>query len=137
MPRRILSLLSICLATLFLVGCTTSPAPSKNKTVSAKVKLYYADQNNEKLISEEHQISYPEGADKYQAVLQQLIKGPASKTYRRNIPAGTRVYGTIKQNHDLIVDLSREFSGFPGSMAEIMAVGSWLTTMTQFKKSPE
>lgn len=51
-----------------------------------------------------------------------------------NIAQATNIYGTIRQNNDLIVNLSKEFNQFGGSVAETIAVGSIVNTMTQFEE---
>jgi germination protein M len=84
------------------------------------------------LSQKKEQVTYREGEDKYAATLQELITGPDNQAYVANIPEDTGVYGTIKQNRSLIVNLSSEFLSFGGSVAEIVAVGSIVNTLTQF-----
>jgi len=115
------------------VGCGLL-RQQREKVVTQNVKLYFGDKNNERLVAEERQISYREGENKYKAVLEELIKGPADKNHRANISPRTKVYGTIKQNGDLIVDFSREFASFSGSAAEIAGKGSVVNTLTQFEE---
>lgn len=129
-------LLVLCLALLMimLTGCADkTPQEQDTKTEKVeKVKLFYADKNNEKMDTEEREITIVQGEDKYKAVLEELIKGPESQDLRANISESTKVYGTIKQNSDLIVNLSQDFNQFGGSMAEIMGVGSVVNTLTQW-----
>jgi len=119
---------------VFLSGCSAgSPQEgedTKNDRVE-KIKLYYGDANNEKMVAEEREISFKPEDDKYQVILEELIKGPENESLRANIRENTKVYGTIKQESDLIVDLSRDFKQFGGSVAEIIAVGSIVNTLTQ------
>jgi germination protein M len=100
--------------------------------VTEKIKLYFGDAGNENIVSEERQISYPKGGDRYNAALEELVRGPQNKSHRANISPDTKVYGTIKQGSDLIVDFSKEFNRFGGSVAEIVAVGSVVNTAAQF-----
>ncbi len=125
----VLSLIIIGFGLIFLFGCAQDQ--SKSEMVTEKINLYYGDANNDKLVSEERMISYPKGSDKYQAILEALIKGPEDTSFKANISPNTKVFGTIKQGNDLIVDFSKEFNHFGGSMAEIIGVGSVVNTMTQ------
>lgn len=114
-------------------GCANnSPQGEDTKNEKAeKVKLYYGDANNEKIVAEERDISFAPGEDKYKVILEELIKGPEDENLRANISENTKVYGTIKQDSDIIVDFSPEFNQFGGSVAEIIAVGSVVNTLTQ------
>jgi len=141
MKRRLLKLMNKRMILLFLVlclilmpGCTTRAPEGGEDTEEVKtesVKLYYGDTNNEKMMTEVREISIAPGEDKYKIILEELIKGPEDKSLRANIPENTKVYGTIKQGSDLIVDLSQDFKQFGGSVAEIIAVGSIVNTLTQ------
>jgi germination protein M len=123
---------------LFLTGIFTGCQPTEKSTptnqITQNIKVYYGDSGNEKMVTEQRQITYNKGEDKYKLALEELLKGPANKNHRANIPADTKVYGTIKQSDKLIVDLSANFNRFGGSIAEILGVGSVVNTMTQFKE---
>jgi len=84
------------------------------------------------MVSEDRQITYAPGADRYKLMLEELLKGPETAGLQRNISAETKVYGTIKQNEDLIVDFNQDFNRFAGSMAEAVGIGSVVNTVTQF-----
>lgn len=134
MNKRIVFLLMGLLLAGMFTGCQKTEKNAPTNQATLKVKLYYGADNNEKMVTEQRQVSYTKGTDKYKAILEELLKGPQNKNYRANIPAGTTVYGTIKQGNRLIVDLSVNFNRFSGSMAEIIGVGSVVNTMTQFKE---
>ena len=114
-------------------GCGGPVGVSRPQTMTEVVKLFYGDASNETIVAEERHISYRQGEDKYALILQKLIAGPENKNHRANISPETKVYGTIRQNNALIVDLSREFNHFAGSMAEIIGVGTVVNTLTQFE----
>ncbi|ATW23911.1 GerMN domain-containing protein [Candidatus Formimonas warabiya] len=118
-------------ALVFFVGCTANPSQKEMDVSTEKVNLYYGDSNNEKLVTEEREVSFSPEADKYKIILEELIKGPEDKNLRANISPNTKVFGTIKQGNDLIVDFSRDFNQFGGSVAEIISVASVVNTMTQ------
>lgn len=125
---------SMLLILVAISGCRQQGEPNGAKKYTQTVKLYYADKNNEKLVTEERKISYDEEDGKYRPALEELIKGPKNKNYRNNIPPETKIKMISRQGSDLIVNLSREFNNFAGSMAEILAVGSIVNTMTQFEE---
>ncbi|MCR6546183.1 GerMN domain-containing protein [Dehalobacterium formicoaceticum] len=116
---------------LALPGCGNNPPA--DETTKETIQLFYGDAQNEKMVSEAREISYTPEQDKYQVALEALIQGPENQAYMVNIDQNTKVLGTIQEGSDLIVDLSKEFNTFAGSMAEIMAVGSVVNTMTQFE----
>lgn len=127
-------LVVMVLLTLIITGCPRrTPAEPGPRQVTETVTLYYGDQGNETLVTEERQITYREGEDRYTAALEALIAGPETQGYTRNISPETNVYGTIRQKDALIVNVSEEFARFGGSVAEIVAVASVVNTLTQFE----
>ena len=132
MQKRLILLIAI-LALIVFAGCPRQqPTPPGPPLISENVQLFYGDEGNERIVSEERQVQYREGGDKYHVVLEELIKGPETEGYQANIQPDTKVYGTIQQNSDLLVNLSEEFQQFGGSVAEVVAVGSIVNTLTQF-----
>lgn len=133
MRNRVFYVVTIVLVPLLILCGCTAIFPEQNEVVNKKmVKLYFADLDNSNYVIEERGISYTDEDDKYRVTLEQLIKGPKNKDHRANISPDAKVYGTIRQNDDLIVDFSREFQQFQGSVSEIIAVGSVVNTMAQF-----
>jgi len=129
---------SVLLATM-LAGCAQEQenVPQRPEQTVETVKLYFADEDNERLVTEERQITIKAGEDKYTAVLKALLKGPKDDDYRVNISPNTKVYGTIKQDDKLIVDVSDDFARFDGTMAEILGIGAFVNTLTQFDEIDE
>ena len=132
MQKRQLILSTLIILSLLLFGCAQTPTEPVKQ--SQKIKLYFADANNENFSIEERQISYKDEEEKLRVTLEQLIKGPEDKAVRNNIQENTKVYGTMKQKTDVIVNLSQDFNQFGGSVAEILAVGAIVNTMTQFEE---
>lgn len=134
--KKYLLTMAICLLItgLSLTGCGVGKGEPSPQTHTETVKLYYGDAGNQKLVAEERTITYRQCEDKYTIVLKELLKGPENKNYRANIAPETKVYGTIQQNSNLIVDFSREFNRFAGSMAETIGLGSVVNTLTQFEE---
>jgi len=120
-------------AGILLGGCGERQGTTRPQAITETVKLYYGDDGNEKIVAEERSFSYQQWEDKYTVVLQELIKGPEKNQYRANISPETKVYGTIEQNGALIINFSKEFNRFAGSMAELIGVGSVVNTLTQFE----
>ena len=109
-----------------------SAAPTNSSAPQTSVKVFFGNGSNEKLVPETRMISFANENEKYMMTLAELFKGTTSSSILSAIPEGTSSYGVISQNDSLIVDLSKEFSGFSGTMAEEFAVGSIVNTMTQF-----
>ncbi len=131
--RPVIFLVILMLAGMW-AGCSrvSNDNDSVSGNTTAKVQLYYADSGNEHFVMEQREIMFPQNQDKYSIVLQELIKGPDNPDYRKNIASSTIVYGTMKQSKDLIVNLSKDFCSFGGSVAEIIGVGSVVNTLTSF-----
>ncbi len=124
-------LLSVILVCLIIISGCSQLDPKETKETQT-VKLFYGNADNSDFVTEDSQISFTYQEEKYRVTLEQLVEGPDNKEYQANIAQATNVYGTIRQNNDLIVNLSKEFNQFGGSVAEIIAVGSVVNTMTQF-----
>ncbi|MDW7651900.1 MAG: GerMN domain-containing protein [Bacillota bacterium] len=138
MQKKYIVLFMILLlpAAVLAAGCPRREPPAEPgpQEITETVTFYYGDEGNEQLVSEEREVVYPEGYDRFQAVLETLIAGPRTEGYTANIPSGTRVYGTILQNDALIVNVSEEFATFGGSVAETVALASLTTTLGQFEE---
>lgn len=141
MKKPVIVLLLFTLFSSLLIGCTNNdvsedPANNQidNNTITDTFTLYYANEQNEDFVTEVREISYSKDADVYTVVLEELFKGPENDSYRNNISTETKVYGTTKQDSKLIVNLSKEFGHFAGSMAELFAVGSIVNTLTSFEE---
>ena len=137
MVKRWSLLVVSLLMTTFLAGCALTPKTAPKPVPTQTVKLYFSNADNDRLVTEQRQINIKSGQDKYTVVLQTLLKGPQNDKYRVNISPNTRIYGTIKQNNKLIVDVNKDFSAFGGSMAETLGVGAFVNTLTQFKEINE
>ncbi|MDF2594172.1 MAG: Lipoprotein LpqB, GerMN domain protein [Clostridia bacterium] len=153
MKKLLMVLWSICGVSSILYGCARwerdevpdTPSPPKSqvnkeeenpeeKYKNEKIKVFYGDSNNEKMIAEEREISYMKDEEKYKAVLEELIKGPESQNLISNITRDTEVIAVNKNNTDVIADFNETFNRFEGSVAEIIAVGSVVNTLTQFEE---
>ncbi len=100
--------------------------------ITSTIKIFYGDATNEKIVSEDREITYSKDEDKYRVALEELIKGAKNTNFTSNINNDTKVLDTSIQGKDLVVNLSREFNSFAGSVAQIIAVGGVVNTMTQF-----
>lgn len=136
MKKRVVEFLVILVTIGIFAGCSSDSnhgnSTSPDDVLTENVDLYYSDSGNEQFVIEEREITFAQDKDKYSTVLQELIKGCENSLYRSNITSTTKVYGTIKQSNDLIVNMSKDFCGFSGSVAEIIAVGSVVNTLTSF-----
>ena len=131
--KKIMLVPLVMILVLLLTGCET-PQNSTPKQINKTITLFYGDSNNETMVTQEREITYEREEDKYVKALEALVKGPDNSDYNANINPDTVVYGTIKQNRDLIIGFSQDFAQFGGSIAEIIGVGSVVNTMTQFEE---
>lgn len=132
MKKFLTFLLLFGLLGTLLIGCTTNDEQPVEKSLTKEVTLFYGDEGNEDFVTETRIINYKESEDLYKIVLEELIKGPATEGYRNNINQETKVYETTIQDNDIIVNFSKEFNQFGGSIAEIIGVGAVVNTLTQF-----
>ncbi|MFZ5643841.1 MAG: GerMN domain-containing protein [Bacillota bacterium] len=136
--RLVTTLIIILLTAGAVVGCVgkekQQPGGDKAETVTETVKLYYGDSNNEKFVTEERKVTCLKGEDRYRAVIEELLKGPADKGHRANISPEAKVLGTTREGDSLVVNFNSAFNRFSGSVAEIIAVGSVVNTVTQFEE---
>lgn len=126
----------LLLGVVIFSGCRR-PAPPVDPTPQTKtetIKIFYGDSENARLVEETREITYQDGEEKYTAAINEQLKLPTTAGLRRNIPEGTKLIGITKDNGYMIVNLSREFSGFGGSVQEIVAIASIVNTATQFEE---
>jgi len=105
------------------------------------VKLYFANEDNSKLLAEIRYIKLDERKNDPVSlateIMLQLIKGPAEGTgLRATIPEGTKLHSPIEiKDKIVIVDLSKEFvENHPGGKeAERMTIYSIVNSLTQIK----
>jgi germination protein M len=129
MKKKAVFLLVAVFLLASVAGCRREPVePMTTETI----QLFYGDAQGEKLVTEEREIRYGKCDDRYKIALEELIKGPADASLTAPISRDTRVYGTILQRRDIIVNVSQEFAQFAGSIAEIIGVGTLVNTLTQF-----
>jgi len=126
--------LVLLLLLLFVTGCNRPQPMEKNQPIeqTATVKLYFATAGNERLQAEERPIKFSNDLEKYQRVIEELIKGPATQGLQQTVNPDTKLYGIIKQNDSLIVDFNQAYNRFGGSVAEIVARLSVVNSLTQF-----
>jgi germination protein M len=142
-----LSFLLVMLAmALLIIGCSRgpkkSPAPNGNEGGEEKpqevaetvmVTLYFADDQAEKLIGEERDVTL-DGESLAEAVVKELIKG-SETGLGQTIPDGTRLLDLDIEAGVAYVDFSREFkeNHWGGSAGEIMTVYSVVNSLAQLE----
>lgn len=97
-----------------------------------KMKLYFPNKDNSAVLFEEREVEVKDSAVLKAAVLA-LLSGPEDKNLRKAIPEGTKLLGINKKENVAIVDFSKEYNNFGGSVAEIVARVSIVNTLTEFK----
>ena len=95
------------------------------------VKLYFADGQNQKLVTEERSIGKVEGIA--QQTMHELIKGPSNQELQGVVPAGTELLDiNIKPDGLCIVDLSREVNQVSSARQGELMVQAIANTLGQF-----
>lgn len=124
----------LCLLLAFIV-LFTSGCSLMSGTVSETVKLYYAIKGNVGLDMENREIEYKDAKSKYTNTLKELLKGPSDTgKFETSISKDTKVLNVKVEGGNLIVDFSKEFNVFSGSMHEAAVVSSVVDTMLQFNE---
>lgn len=142
MRKPITILFLLTLLTSLFIGCANNEQieepmnnpPVEENTITNTFTLYFADTYNENFVTEERELTYSKDDNVYIVVLEELFKGPINESYKNNISTETKVYETTKQDNKLIINLSKDFGQFSGSMAELFAVGSIVNTLTSFEE---
>ncbi|TMV51196.1 GerMN domain-containing protein [Paenibacillus mesophilus] len=132
--------------TLAMTGCAnaktkTDPAASgsgtgtKTETPAAKqlkVKTYYADDNLDKLIEREANVTYATDADKYKAALDALKTAPEASL--SSLSKGITYRSVTNQSGNLTVDISIADNGRLGAPGEDLLVQSIRKSLFQFSE---
>lgn len=109
----------------------TSACLVNNKT--ATVKLYYTNKDNSQILTESKEVQYSRNKTLPQAAMEALLKGPEKEGLKSTIPSGTKLLNVEVKDKIATVNLSEDFSGFPGMMAESLAVISIVNTLTDLE----
>lgn len=120
--------ISIVLCVLLLLA---SCAP---KSQSLNINLYYANKDNSQIILEQREIQVTKKDSIPKIALDELLKGPKNSDLNSNIPRGTKLLSVDIEKKIAKVNFSKDFSGFPGSMAESFAVISVVNTLTDLEE---
>jgi germination protein M len=101
-----------------------------DRTVS--VKVFFCDDQGEKLVAESHEVDAQSNLPK--AAIEQLIAGPDSKDLVDTIPEGTKLLDLDIVNGIAYANFSEELSTkhWGGSAMEALTVQSIVNTLTQF-----
>lgn len=109
---------------------TPTPAVQENKQM--KVKVYYGDENAEKLVEKETTISYKSDSDKYTAALKALTISPDSKQLA--LLKGFTFNSVALKDGRLTVDVSMAPESRLGSGGEAMLLEAMKNTVFQFSE---
>ncbi|MDD4570073.1 MAG: GerMN domain-containing protein [Tepidanaerobacteraceae bacterium] len=103
----------------------------KDKT--ATITLYYTNEDNSQVLTETREIKISQKQTLPQLAVQELLKGPDTEGLKSTIPAGTKLLDVEVRAKVATVNLSEDFSGFPGMMTESLAVISVVNTLTDLE----
>jgi germination protein M len=96
----------------------------------AEITLYYANEGNSEVLTEKRTVTIPRDKSLPQVALEELLKGPETDGLKSTIPDGTKLLELDIKDKIATVNLSGDFTGFPGTMAESMAIISIVNTLT-------
>ena len=98
------------------------------------VKVYYPNDEGERLVAVSRKVKLSDRADKYTAALKSLMEGTKEKGQSTIIPRQTKIRSVKVKDGVATVDFSgdilKHFVG--GSTGEEMLVGSVVNTLTEF-----
>lgn len=111
---------------------TPTPVPTVPENKQMKVKVYYGDENAEKLVEQEASITYKEDGDKYAAALKALTTSPDSKQLA--LLKGFTFNSVTLKNGMLTVDVSMAPESRLGSGGEDLLLQAMKKTVFQFSE---
>lgn len=153
--KYLLAIMTIIILAI-TAGCTQETSTSSSNTSSAqvnketsassttettkketmdKITIYFPSSNGDKLLPATRKINLNR-EDKYQAVVQALIDGPATdKEGIYIMPKNTQVLSVKVDKNIATVDFNKAFkTNFTGgSTGELMLIGSIVDSLTEFK----
>ncbi|MBQ1915709.1 MAG: GerMN domain-containing protein [Selenomonadaceae bacterium] len=113
---------------------STSTVAKPVETKEMTVKVYYPNDEGERLVAVSRKVKLSDGADKYTAALKSLMEGTKEKGQSTIIPRQTKIRSVKVKDGVATVDFSgdilKHFVG--GSTGEEMLVGSVVNTLTEF-----
>lgn len=122
------SLILVLVMSLLLstVGCSWFTP----KAEVIEVNLYFPTDEGT-IATEKRSVEVQKGTDTLlTATIHELLKGPEGSKLKSAIPAGTRLLDASVKDKVATLNLSQEFSGFGGVMAEAFALISLVNTST-------
>lgn len=111
---------------------TPAPTPAVSESKQMKIKVYYGDENAEKLVEQEASITYKEDSGKYAAALKSLTASPDSKNLA--LLKGFTFNSVALKNGALTVDVSMAPESRLGSGGEAMLLEAMKKTVFQFSE---
>ncbi len=122
------------LVVLIVLSLLTLTAACLVKDKTATVTLYYTNKDNSQILTETREVKLSREQTLPQLAVGELLKGPKTEGLKSSIPTGTKLLNVEVKDKIATVNLSKDFSGFPGMMAESLAVISIVNTLTDLKE---
>ncbi|NOU97506.1 hypothetical protein GC093_30415 [Paenibacillus sp. LMG 31456] len=107
-------------------------SPVQDKMKQTSIKVYFGDENGEKLVEQETVVSYKEEDEKYSSSLAALSKAPDSK--RIALLKGITIKSAVLKNQQLTVDISIAPEARMGAGGEDLLLQAMKKTMFQFSE---
>lgn len=146
--RKKILVFTAFLVIAFIVGVTVSPflretayqlknwvsKPSLLPPVSKTVTLYFSTSGGELLVPVKRKIFVKEGINnEIRAIIEELIKGPQSRSFFPTIPVGTKIRAVYTRGDVIYVDFSpslvKEHPG--GTSGELATIYSIVNTLLE------
>ncbi|HHY42462.1 MAG TPA: GerMN domain-containing protein [Thermoanaerobacterales bacterium] len=109
----------------------TSACLTRDKT--AEITLYYTNESNSEILTEKRTVKISKDKTLPQLAVEELLKGPETNGLKSTIPEGTKLLNLNVKDKIATVNLSEDFTGFPGTMAESLAIISIVNTLTDLE----
>lgn len=131
--KIILLLLCFILIASLSVGCKKVVKPEdvgvNSKTES--VKLFFPLKDNSKLGNETREITFKIDSDRLKTMIEELLKGPVDQSLSVAANPGTKLISASVTGNQAVLDFSKEFNSFSGTMDEAAKLASIVDTTLQ------
>ena len=102
------------LVVLIVLSLLTLTAACLVKDKTATVTLYYTNKDNSQILTETREVKLSREQTLPQLAVGELLKGPKTEGLKSTIPKGTKLLNVEVKDKIATVNLSKDFSGFPG-----------------------
>lgn len=104
-----------------------------------KILLYFADKEQEKLVSEYRNVNlYEIKENVFETIIKELIKGPSTEEFASTIPKDTQINEIKQEGNKVVVDFSKDYKGDQADQnLELLKTYSIVNSLTELKEIDE